>query len=500
MGAVGASNMFIMIYQSLWPHINTNMADKHNQMEGNAEFISNFKNVGISTKCKLYENLELQLSHALSELSSVRLNVDLLSKEYNVVQSEPPIDTTRTKQWTQVSYTHQKPPTHQEHSKTADRTLHQHIPETANCFEILTNPSTDLDNYNNLASTEGFLNTNLRRKKMKPTMCENGNLLMLQQFLPIPETVNRYAPLDKLQEVMEASHNHNHNKTSEVSSTRNLKKFLPRTKKKKIAIKKKIVIIGDSHARGLAAEISSNLGYAFEVTGSVVPGARLENITNLADGEIRSLGKRDTVIVIGGANDINKNEANLGLLHLRKFVENRRNTNIMVVTAPHRYDLKESSCVNNEIVVFNRKLHKVAKSAGNVKILQSTLNRNDLTRNGMHPNISGKEKVAELIRESIVQLMSRKKETPFILKWREEQKDPHQKVTEDNPTNDVSDGTTPEATGSSKKLEETQSKSGNPVLTTSTAQINAPTRTSNRVKKTPTTLNEDFLWITGPLT
>jgi hypothetical protein len=38
--------------------------------------------------------------------------------------------------------------------------------------------------------------------------------------------------------------------------------------------------------------------------------------------------------VIGGANDINKNETNIGLIHLRKFVENRRNTNIMVVTAP----------------------------------------------------------------------------------------------------------------------------------------------------------------------
>jgi hypothetical protein len=91
----------------------------------------------------------------------------------------------------------------------------------------------------------------------------------------------------------------------------------------------------------------------------------------------------------------------------------------------------------------------------------------------MHLNISGKEKVAKLIGESIVKLMSREKVTPFILKWREEQKDPHHKVNEDNPTNDVSDGTTPEASRSTKKLEEKQSKSGNPVLTTSTAQDQA---------------------------
>jgi hypothetical protein len=84
----------------------------------------------------------------------------------------------------------------------------------------------------------------------------------------------------------------------------------------------------------------------------------------------------------------------------------------MVVTAPYRYDLQESSCVNNEIVVFNRKLHKVAKSAGNVKILQSTLNRNDFTHHGMHLNVSGKEKVAKLTGETMFNLSQGKKKPP----------------------------------------------------------------------------------------
>jgi RNase H-fold protein (predicted Holliday junction resolvase) len=103
----------------------------------------------------------------------------------------------------------------------------------------------------------------------------------------------------------------------------------------------------------------------------VICGARLENITNLADGEISTLGKSDTVIVIGGANDINKNEANVGLKHLGNFVKNRQNTN-MIVAAPNRYDLQETSCVNKEIEVFNRKLHKVVKIADNAKINRQT--------------------------------------------------------------------------------------------------------------------------------
>jgi len=64
----------------------------------------------------------------------------------------------------------------------------------------------------------------------------------------------------------------------------------------------------------------------------LMPGARLENITNLADNEVSTLGKSDTVIIIGGANDISKHEANFGLKHLRNFVNSRQNTNIMIVT------------------------------------------------------------------------------------------------------------------------------------------------------------------------
>jgi len=51
-----------------------------------------------------------------------------------------------------------------------------------------------------------------------------------------------------------------------------------------------------------------------------MPGARFKNITNLAD-EVSKLGKKDTVILVGGFNDINKNETNFGLRHLGKFIK-----------------------------------------------------------------------------------------------------------------------------------------------------------------------------------
>jgi len=104
--------------------------------------------------------------------------------------------------------------------------------------------------------------------------------------------------------------------------------------------------------------------------------------------------KKDTVIVIG-ANYVNKNETNVRFQHLGKFIKNRHNTNIMIVTAPHRYDLRETSCANREIEVFNRTLNKVVKTADNVKIIQPKLIRNDFTHHGLHLNISGKVNIVK---------------------------------------------------------------------------------------------------------
>jgi hypothetical protein len=73
----------------------------------------------------------------------------------------------------------------------------------------------------------------------------------------------------------------------------------------------------------------------------------------------------------------------------------------MIVTAPHRHDLQKTSCVNKEIEMFKRKLHKMVKTADNAKKIHANLSRNDFTLHGLHLNISGKEKMAEVIGENI---------------------------------------------------------------------------------------------------
>jgi predicted nucleic-acid-binding Zn-ribbon protein len=101
----------------------------------------------VCNKCSVYES---QLKEALDELGSARRIIDILQKEF------------------------------------------------------LTSTATRNTQDNNLAQTEGFMNSNPRKKKIKSHKCENDNLLMLQQFQPISVLVNRYAPLDNLQDNTEA--------------------------------------------------------------------------------------------------------------------------------------------------------------------------------------------------------------------------------------------------------------------------------------------------------
>jgi hypothetical protein len=102
-----------------------------------------------------------------------------------------------------------------------------------------------------------------------------------------------------------------------------------------------------------------------------------------------------------------------------KFTTDTQNTNILIVTVPHRHDLQEFSCVNKEIKLFKSKLQKIMKIKGIVKIIQTDLSRNDFTRHGMHLNASGKEKTVELIGRTINLLGKEHDESPIVLKWLE---------------------------------------------------------------------------------
>ena len=70
-----------------------------------------------------------------------------------------------------------------------------------------------------------------------------------------------------------------------------------------------------------------------------------------------------TEIVWGGTRDTGRNEIRKGLQQIKNFVENHKQTNVTVISVPHRHDLESKSWVNDAVKEFNRKLKKTLKAS-----------------------------------------------------------------------------------------------------------------------------------------
>jgi hypothetical protein len=91
-------------------------------------------------------------------------------------------------------------------------------------------------------------------------------------------------------------------------------------------------------------------------------------------------------------------------------------TNVILMSAPHRFDLMETSCVNHEIENFNRKLRKWMERLGKVEMIDVDNDRNLFKRHGQHLNSEGKESMANKIASTIKCVLNKKVE-PISGKW-----------------------------------------------------------------------------------
>jgi hypothetical protein len=305
--------------------------------------------------------------------------------------------------------------------------------------------------------------------------------------------------------------------------------------------KKKILILGDSHTRGLAEEVQLHIGKDFAVQALVKPGANIEAILHSTNSEVNNLTKHDVCIIWGGIRDVAKNETNWGLRQLMNFTGGHRHTSFMLMEVPHQYDLEMKSCVNKEITVFNSKLKHLNERISNLRVIDVTTDREMFTRHGFHMNQMGKEQTAVKIATEVSVLSQGNKSDPIVLQWKEEEAKKRSTVdvveginasdTEDDklepPGNSNSNSTSSDLgmLCSPGKSDETLNLKGSkfklgtkdieepttsyvrttvrqkqlPTMDYSEAQEDAQTapRTSYRLKKTPVTMNEDFLWTTG---
>jgi len=226
------------------------------------------------------------------------------------------------------------------------------------------------------------------------------------------------------------------------------------------------------------------------------------------------------------------------LKSLTEFVEIHNNTNIALMCVPHRHDLPNWSCVNNEVATYNRNLIKLMKPHKHVTMVRTDLDRKFFTKHGMHMNKLGKERIALEMANTVANILL-EREKVISLQWKNAQGD----SVSDSPTegnvqwknvqgDSVSDSPTEGNIPLKKDLEVTPSITTNveaplevtaqdsvsdsptegniplqkdlevtPSITTNveaplevTAQEEPRPRTSKRQKKPPTTKSENFLW------
>jgi hypothetical protein len=146
----------------------------------------------------------------------------------------------------------------------------------------------------------------------------------------------------------------------------------------------KIVIIGDSHARGSASNVKHNLNDNYKCSGFVRPGANTDTLISSVMEDIKHLTNSDAIVFMGGTNDVSKNNSQDGLKHVINFVKVHSLTNIILMSVPHRHDLPEWSCENGEVKAFNRKSVKLMKPYKHVSVVKVDLDRKSFNKQRMH--------------------------------------------------------------------------------------------------------------------
>jgi hypothetical protein len=105
------------------------------------------------------------------------------------------------------------------------------------------------------------------------------------------------------------------------------------------------------------------------VFAEVRPGAKVKDVLKNCVRDCSVRGPQDHAVIIGGANDISRNETKNCINTLKRTLSAVTSTYVMVLNIPTRHDLIQESIVNKEIRKANMDINKVCKRFRNVKVL-----------------------------------------------------------------------------------------------------------------------------------
>jgi hypothetical protein len=106
------------------------------------------------------------------------------------------------------------------------------------------------------------------------------------------------------------------------------------------------------------------------VSGEVRPGVKIKDVLKNCVRDCTVLGPQDHVVIMGGDNDIYRNETINCINTLKTKLSALSSTNVVVLNIPARHGLVKESIVNKEIRKANMDINKVCKRFNNVEVLE----------------------------------------------------------------------------------------------------------------------------------
>jgi hypothetical protein len=172
---------------------------------------------------------------------------------------------------------------------------------------------------------------------------------------------------------------------------------------------RKIVIIGDSHTRGLANSLNSVLTSESELFNLVKLSAGTDSLKESLTETVPNLTKEDVLVIRCGTNDMNQNNFNYTYINIKDYLLTLKNTKVLVLVIPFRYDLRNSEEINSKIGKINKKLSKLIQTLQDVKFLPSNNDSRHFTKQGLHRNKFGQQCMVNQIAASIVSIFTNNK-------------------------------------------------------------------------------------------
>lgn len=172
------------------------------------------------------------------------------------------------------------------------------------------------------------------------------------------------------------------------------------------AAQRKLVILADSHGRGLQEIMSERLPRHVNVEVFFMPNGKLKHVTARLKSVLSKLGDDDHVMVLGGTNDVDRS-APYPLTLQQAFVDlpAEWRARLTVLSIFDRYDQNLKSELADANGLLEAIVHNVStQKRGKISFLNlgGKLGRKSYTGHGLHLNEVGKAKLANLLREVIL--------------------------------------------------------------------------------------------------